>query len=236
MSFRNFDVYKQMSMDELRSRSINNLKKGYSPVVIEGRIIANSWWGKKWCENLENYADYSNRIARGKRYVRSGAVIDLKITEGEITALVQGSGRYPYKVLIDIKPLSKKKQKEIIKLAQNKIENIESLVEGEFPQDLANIFLNSETGLFPSPREIKINCNCPDWANLCKHATAVLYGIGAKLDEDPLMFFLLRSIDFNLFLKKTIEEKTQLMQKNIKKKNPRLIPKDLAEDLFGFEF
>ncbi len=236
MSFYGFEKYRQMSIEELRERSINNLKKGYSPVVIDGRKIAKSWWGEKWCENLENYADYSNRIARGKRYVRSGAVIDLKIMEGEIVSLVQGSRRKPYKVIIQIKPLTKNKQKEIIKLAKNKIENIESLVDGEFPQELSNVFLNSEIGLFPSPSEININCNCPDWANLCKHATAVLYGIGAKLDEDPLMFFLLRSIDFNIFLKRTIEEKTELMKKNIKKKNPRLIPKEKAKELFGFEF
>ncbi|MGD1822987.1 MAG: hypothetical protein ACPKM0_09545 [Pleomorphochaeta sp.] len=231
-----FYNYKQISIDELRKKSRESLKLGYSPVVIDGRKIAKTWWGEKWCENLENYADFSNRIQRGKRYVRSGAVIDLKIEEGFISALVQGSRRKPYKVLIEIFPLSKKKQKDILNVAQNKIENIESLVEGEFPEELSNLFLNSDTGLFPSPNEIKINCNCPDWAVLCKHATAVLYGIGAKLDENPLMFFLLRSIDFNQFLQRSIEEKKQLMIKNIENENKRLIPKDLAKDLFGFEF
>jgi len=225
-----------MSIEELRQKSRESLKLGYSPVNIEGRKIAKTWWGEKWCENLENYADFSNRIQRGKRYVRSGAVIDLKIEEGFISALVQGSRRKPYKVLIEIEPLSSVKKIEILKLVQNKIENIESLIEGEFPQELSNVFLNSQTGLFPAPREIMINCNCPDRAVLCKHATAVLYGIAAKLDENPLMFFLLRSVDFNLFLKRTVEEKTKLMIQNIDKQNKRVIPKNKARDLFGFDF
>lgn len=231
-----FSRYNQMTIEELREKSQNSHKKGYSPVIIKGRNIAQTWWGQKWCENLENYADYDNRLQRGKRYVKSGAVIDLKIEEGFITALVQGSRKKPYKVMIEIQPLSKKKQKEILEIARNKIENIESLVSSEFPDDLAIAFLNSNNGLFPSPNEIDIKCNCPDWAYLCKHATAVLYGIGAKLDENPLMFFLLRSIDFSAFLKKTINEKTDLMLKNINKNNERLIPKERAKELFGFDY
>ncbi len=232
----NFNNFSQMTIEQLRAKSQSSHKKGYSPVIIEGRIIAQTWWGQKWCENLENYADYENRIQRGKRYVKSGAVIDLVIEEGLIKALVQGSSSRPYKVVIKIDPLSDSKKKEILELAKNKIENMESLITGEFPLDLAEVFLNSETGLFPNPDEIEINCNCPDWAYLCKHAAAVLYGIGAKLDENPLMFFLLRSVDFNLFLKKTIDEKIDLMLKNIHTSDERIIPNEEAKQLFGFDF
>lgn len=231
-----FSNFKQISMQELKEKSLLNQKKGYSPVVIEGRKISKTWWGQMWCQNLERYADYENRIQRGKRYVRSGAVIDLVIEEGLIKALVQGTGRRPYKVEIKIKPFTKKKQNEILEVAKNKIDSLESLVIGEFPEELSQVFLSSETGLFPTPKEISINCSCPDWAYLCKHAAAVLYGVGARLDEEPLMFFLLRSIDFNLFLKKTIAEKTDLMFKNIDKTNDRLIPKDIAKKLFGYDF
>lgn len=231
-----FNKFSQMTIEELREKSSRNYKKGYSPIILSGKKISQTWWGKKWCDNLESYADYSNRIQRGKRYVRSGAVIDLKIEEGFINALVQGSRKKPYKVVIEIDPLSDIKKQEIFEKAQNKIENIEELLSGGFPEDLAQVFLNSETGLFPSPNEIFINCNCPDWANLCKHSAAVLYGVGAKLDENPLMFFLLRSVDFNLFIKKTIKEKTNLMLKNIHKNKDRVIPKDIAKELFGFDF
>jgi uncharacterized Zn finger protein len=231
---RYFEHYSQMNMDELRLKSKRNNKKGYSPICIDGKKIAKTWWGEKWCENLENYADYDSRLGRGKRYVRSGAVIDLQIKEGSIDALVQGSSNRPYKVNIKIAPLSDTRRKEIIEIATNKIDNLDSLASGDFPLDLSEAFLNPHQGLFPSSDEISINCNCPDWAVMCKHAAAVLYGVGAKLDEDPLMFFLLRSIDFNLFIKKSIEEKTNLMFKNLKKENPRLIPHDKARELFGF--
>lgn len=231
---RYFEHYSQMNMEDLRLKSQRNNKKGYNAVHIDGKKIAKTWWGEKWCENLENYADYDSRLGRGKRYVRSGAVIDLKIKEGSIDALVQGSGIKPYKVSIKIAQLSENKKKEILEIATNKIDNLDSLASGDFPIDLAETFLNPYQGIFPSPDEITINCNCPDWAVMCKHAAAVLYGVGAKLDEDPLMFFLLRSIDFNLFIKKSIEEKQNLMFKNLKKENPRLIPRDKAKVFFGF--
>jgi uncharacterized Zn finger protein len=232
MSFY-YENYSQMTMAELKAKSKQNNKKGYSPVILETRKIATTWWGEKWCENLENYADYASRIQRGKRYVRSGTVIDLKIEEGLIKGLVQGSRSKPYKVIIKIKALSAERKNEILEIATSKIDNLESLLSGEFPEELSEVFLNPYHGLFPSPDEISINCNCPDWAVLCKHAAAVLYGVGARLDENPLMFFLLRSMDFNLFIKKTIEEKTDLMFKNIGKNSERLIPADIAKNLFG---
>ena len=221
-------------MEELKRKSKQSSKKGYNPVIIEDRKIAKTWWGKKWCENLENYADYSSRIGRGKRYVRSGTVIDLKIEEGIIKGLVQGSRIKPYKVIINIKPLSKERKDEILEIATSQIDNLDSLMSGEFPEELSDVFLNPYHGLFPSPDEISINCNCPDWAVMCKHAAAVLYGVGARLDENPLMFFLLRSMDFNLFIKKSIEEKTDLMFKNIGANKQRLIPEEIAKNLFGF--
>src|SRR6202048_743999 len=71
-------------------------KKGQtvSPVVIEGRTIVKTFWGKAWCENLERYSDFANRLPRGRTYVRNGSVIDLQITPGEIKAMVSGSEIY----------------------------------------------------------------------------------------------------------------------------------------------
>src|SRR5439155_16854 len=77
-------------------------KKGQaiSPVVIEGRTIARTFWGEAWCDNLESYSDYENRLPRGRSYVRNGSVVDLQIGPGKVTALVSGSSLY--KVKIDI--------------------------------------------------------------------------------------------------------------------------------------
>src|SRR4051794_16812939 len=78
-------------------------KKGQTitPVVIEGRTIAKTFWGKAWCDNLESYSDYENRLPRGRTYVRNGSVVDLQIKQGKITALVSGSEMYEVAINID---------------------------------------------------------------------------------------------------------------------------------------
>src|SRR4051794_14630839 len=65
-----------------------------SPIVINGSRIAKTFWGKAWCENLERYSDFANRLPRGRTYVRSGCVIDLQISSGLVDALVSGSQIY----------------------------------------------------------------------------------------------------------------------------------------------
>jgi len=167
------------------------------PIVLTGRKISNTFWGKAWCDNVESYQDYSNRLPRGRSYVRSGAVIDLKIAKGAITALVCGSGRTPYKIDITIAPLQSSRWEALKKQCLGRIDSLVSLVQGKLSPDTLALFCDHETGLFPAPSEIKMNCSCPDWAGLCKHLAAVLYGIGARLDTDPKLFFILRGIDEN---------------------------------------
>lgn len=183
------------------------------PVVIDGKL-AKTWWAQAWNRNLESYADYSNRIGRGRSYVRSGAVLDLSIAPGEVRAIVQGSRAKPYDVTVDINPLSKKKWNAITQRCSRKIANLEDLASGRFPQEFIELFTNKGDGLFPSPQEIGFNCSCPDWASMCKHVAAVLYGIGARFDEDPTLFFQLRDIEFSELLKKSVEEKMNSMLKN----------------------
>ncbi len=217
-------------------KQIETLKKKHvdlDPVVIEGRTIAHSWWGKAWNTNLEQYADYSNRIARGRSYVRSGAVIDLKIETGVVKALVQGSERKPYTVEIVIAPLSQKIWESILDVSEHQIGSLAELVEGRFPKDFESLFQSNTSGLFPATKEITFNCTCYDWASMCKHVTAVLYGIGARLDDDPTLFFKLRAIDFEVLLQKTIEEKMQSMLNNADKKSDRVIEDEAVFDLFG---
>lgn len=209
-------------------------KKGkvLEPVVIQGRKIANSWWGQAWCENLEQYADYESRLDRGKRYVRTGAVVDLKIQKGKVLARVQGRRKTPYKVEIRISPLSETRIQDAISKCGKKIENLDRLIKGEFPEELQELFTGND-GLFPSPQEISFQCSCPDWALMCKHVAAVLYGIGSRFDEKPLLFFELRGIEVDRFVDITIANRIDSMLANADVKSERVIQTDDCMQLFG---
>lgn len=214
---------------------VQNSAKEPHPVVITGRTIAESWWGRAWCENLERYADYRNRIGRGKAYVRAGAVIDLQISEGRINALVQGSRKAPYRVGITIKPMSKRRSGQVSKRCGSRIENMEELLSGNFPEDLRDLFQGKD-GLFPKPNEISFTCSCPDWARMCKHVAATLYGVGARLDSSPALFFELRGLDIGKFIDVSLEEKTDRLLKKAKRPSRRIIPEgEHPEKLFGFD-
>ena len=232
-----YDYYPEyVSVAKKRDKAKKQLEKlkkknpNLAPIMTEGRTIARTWWGKAWNKNLENYADYSNRISRGRSYVRNGAVLDLKIDTGVARALVQGSGRNPYEIEINIFPLSGEKWDIILSVCNHKIDSLAELVEGKFPRELEDIFTFKGQGLFPTPKEIKFSCSCPDWAGMCKHVTAALYGIGARFDEDPILFFKLRDIDFQVLLKKTIKQKMQNLLENANKKSSRVLDdKDVLE-------
>ena len=206
-----------------------------SPVIIEGRVIAKKWWGKAWNDNLESYADFSNRLSRGKSYVKNHTVIDLLIKEGVIEALVMGSRAKPYEVRIQINPLNQKKWKSLSQVCNQRIDSLDQLLSGEFPKEFEDIFYDFQYGLFPSQREIWFDCSCPDVASMCKHVAAVLYGVGHRLDEDPMMFFTLRGVDVNELIKQSIESKVDLMLTNARKKSVRTISDSDIKDLFGLE-
>ncbi|MCQ2462975.1 MAG: hypothetical protein MJ177_06170 [Clostridia bacterium] len=241
MSARYWDNgnFSQPEISQLKQNTRNTVakerKKGKQPepVIIEGRKIVNSWWGQKWCDNLEQYADFENRIARGKRYVRAGTVIDLKIEKGRVSARVQGSRKAPYKVEIRISPLSEEKCQSVIARCTRKIESLEELLKGNFPQELKELFTDSDSGLFPAPKEISFMCSCPDWAIMCKHVAAVLYGIGARFDSSPLMFFELRGIDPEKFIDIAIKDRIEKMIDNSQCKSPRIIDFENGNDIFG---
>lgn len=238
MSFYDYDyVHVSVAQKKEKARkSLEQLKRtmpDIEPVVIEGTAIAKTWWGKAWNKNLESYADYSNRIGRGRSYVREGAVLHLKIDSGTINALVQGSTAKPYQVEIGIDPLNEKTWKQITVLCNRRIESLEQLVSGKFPKELENLFTTRQEGLFPAPKEIHFHCSCPDSARLCKHVAAVLYGVGARLDQNPMLLFSLRKMPVDELIKKSIADKMTSMLKNADKKSPRVIGDDQVHDLFG---
>lgn len=203
-----------------------------TPITVTGKKITTSWWGRSWCANLERYADISNRISRGKTYIREGRVIDLRTTEGKIEGLVQGSSRRPYKVDIDIEPLSEERKSEILSKCGNRIENLDSLLSGDIPSDIEDIFV-SDDGLFPDPMDIIFHCSCPDYAYMCKHVSAVLYGVGVRFDEGPMLFFRLRGMEVESLVRKSIDRRLEHMLKNSGAITDRVIPEEDALVLFG---
>lgn len=230
--------FSQPTVTELRRNTLASQKKAQAkgqrlePVIIQGRTIAKSWWGQAWCRNLERYADYASRLERGKRYVKSGTVLDLKIQKGKILAKVQGTRKTPYKVEIRISPLSEEKCETILKKCGRRIDTLEALIAGNFPKELKELFLE-EDGLFPTPREISFTCSCPDWALMCKHVAAALYGVGARLDEQPTLFFELRGIEIGHFVDVALENKVEAMLANAQKPSQRIMDEADLSALFG---
>lgn len=220
------------------AKKLKQLKKknpGIKPVVIEGKAIALSWWGKSWNENLERYADYSNRIGRGRSYVRHGAVLDLQIDSGKVKALVQGSGAKPYSVSVKIKAIDEKIWQNIKTTCGGKLDSLQELLAGKFPKALSEIFMEQGSGLFPSPKDIEFSCSCPDWASMCKHVAATLYGISARLDEDPSLFFKLRKVRMKDLVTEAVKDKTCNLLEKAKKKTERVIAESDLSDVFGID-
>lgn len=204
-----------------------------APVTISGNKIAKTWWGISWNNNLEAYADYANRIGRGRSYVKHGCVLDLIIKEGEINALVHGSGRAPYKVTVTIDAIPETNWQTITETCGHSIDSLEELALGKFPKELDSLFTLKGDGLFPTPKEIKLGCSCPDWAVMCKHVAAVMYGVGARLDEDPTLFFTLRSAPYEALLKQAVENRLELLLENANKQSDRTIDDSQINELFG---
>jgi uncharacterized Zn finger protein len=170
-------------------------KKGESlaPVRIQGRTIARSFWGKAWCDNLERYSDLANRLPRGRTYVRNGSVMHLELGPGTVRALVCGSELY--RISIGIARLSRPRWRALVRECAGQIGSLVELLQGKFSRAVMETLIRRETGLFPSAKEITFECSCPDWAAMCKHVAATLYGVGARLDTEPELFFRLRRVD-----------------------------------------
>jgi uncharacterized Zn finger protein len=170
-------------------------KKGHpvAPVILEGRTIARTFWGKAWCDNLESYRDFDNRLPRGRSYVRNGAVIDLRISALEIKATVSGSSIY--KVTVSVTALAPTLWRSICTDCAGGIDTLVELLQGRFSKGVMERICRQDRGLFPKPSDIRFSCTCPDGASMCKHVAAVLYGVGARLDETPELLFQLRAVD-----------------------------------------
>ena len=166
---------------------------GLSPVAASRRAIANTFWGRAWCGNLERYSDFANRLPRGRSYLRSGSVIDLQISEGKVQAQVVGSRLY--EVVVQVAAVPKRQWKLISADCSGSIDSLVELLQGRLSQAVMERICTPNTGLFPAPKDIQFSCSCPDWAFMCKHIAAALYGVAVRLDEQPELIFTLRRVD-----------------------------------------
>ena len=237
-----WDIYPAyVSVAERRAKAAQKLKKlqksnpAIRPIVIEGSAIARTWWGKSWNRNLERYADYENRIGRGRSYVRHGAVLDLQISSGEVASLVQGSRSQPYAVKINIREMAGGRWDNIKSACAGRLDSLPELLSGKFPQALGEIFTEQGRGLFPAPEEIRFSCSCPDWASMCKHVAAVLYGVGARLDDEPGLFFTLRGVNVHDLISEAVADKTRDLLRKAEKKSRRLLGEANLAEVFGID-
>ena len=237
--YSSYPAYVSVGEKKLKAaKKLKELQKrnpGIKPIIIEGNTIASSWWGKAWNRNLERYADYSNRIGRGRSYLRNGAVLDLQIEPGNVKSLVQGSTSTPYSVEVKIDSIKKTVWENIKNACKGKLDSLSELLTGKFPKQLDVIFTEEGVGLFPLPGEIKFDCSCPDGASMCKHVAATLYGVGTRLDEEPNLFFKLRKVDVNVLITETIKDKTGELIKKAGKKSSRVIDDSDLSSVFGIE-
>jgi uncharacterized Zn finger protein len=216
------------------AREVKKLEKNgrtVSPVAIDGNKIATTFWGKAWCDNLESYSDFANRLPRGRSYVRHGSVCDLQVKPGRVSALVCGTELY--EIAIKIKPLPAETWQAIKAQCAGQIGSLIELLQGKLSKSVMEVVTRRDGGLFPKPREMDMDCSCPDWAGLCKHLAAVLYGVGNRLDHQPELLFTLRQVD-HLELIAGAGEATVAAGKAKGKGGRRIAASDLA-DVFGVD-
>jgi len=213
------------------AREARRFSKGgqaLSPVAIDGRTIARSFWGKAWCENLESYRDYESRLPRGRSYVRNGSVLDLKVASGKIAALV--SGTEIYQVAITIKHLTPNHWRRIKTQCAGNVGSVIELLEGRLSERVMQVVTHRGEGLFPKPAEIQMDCSCPDWATMCKHVAAVMYGVGARLDQQPELLFTLRNVDHADLISQAVD-----LAASRKTSSRKVLADEALGDVFGIE-
>ena len=202
------------------------LKGKANPVTPEGRKITKTFWGDAWCENLETYSDFENRMPRGRTYIRNGSVVHLEIDKGVIKSYVAGSDTY--QIVVKIDPLAPERWKVVKKKCSGEIGSVVELLQGKLSKHVLGIVTDKKEGLFPSPKEIKLDCSCPDWATMCKHVAATLYGVGVLLDRSPELFFKLRGVDHLELIDSSVSIATG-------KKDSETLDEGSLEDIFGVE-
>jgi uncharacterized Zn finger protein len=213
------------------AKLVRKSKRTPEPVHLthRRRQITTTFWGTAWCQNLERYSDFANRLPRGRTYLRNGSVVDLAIAKGTVRAYVAGSELYT--VEIAIAPMAKPRWRTVVGRCTGRIGSLVGLLRGELSADVLAVLSDAKDGLFPEPKEIQLDCSCPDWAGVCKHVAAVLYGVGTRLDEKPELFFVLRQVDQNELLASA----TSGAVSRARGGSPKRVASDKLADVFGID-
>ncbi len=200
------------------------------PIVIEGRTIARTFWGKAWCDHLEQHCDFENRLPRGRTYVRNGSVVHLAVGEGRIDALVQGSSMYEVK--LEIVALTKARWTSVVGECSGQIDSLVELLRGELSDGVMRVVTHPAQGLFPTTKQLAMSCSCPDGAVMCKHVAATLYGVGARLDASPDLLFRLRRVDPTDLIAKSVATRRPATTAG---KGTKVLSKNKLADVFGID-
>ncbi|MCA9067324.1 MAG: SWIM zinc finger family protein, partial [Planctomycetaceae bacterium] len=236
MAFDYYGFRPYVSVAERKARARREMtkleKKGrkIEPIKIEGRKITRTFWGQAWCDHLESFSDFANRLPRGRSYVRNGSVCHLAITKGHIEAIVSGSELY--NVTVEISTLPPKKWTALKKQCTGQIGSLLELLSGELSDNLMQVVTDRNKGLFPLPGEIEMTCDCPDWAGMCKHIAAVLYGVGARLDRSPGLLFELRGVDVEELIATDTET---ALDTNLHLPDSKQLASENLSDIFGID-
>jgi uncharacterized Zn finger protein len=240
MSRYNYGWSHYVSVAERRAKASKKMeqlrKKGVDiqPVVIEGRLIAKSFWGKAWCAHLDSFGDYSNRLPRGRTYVRNGSVCHLDVGKGKVEAIVSGSSLYT--VTMSIQTLTRSKWEVVKNRCKGGIGSLLELLQGRLSDEIMGVVTDRNDGLFPGPREIQYQCTCPDYAGMCKHIAAVVYGIGARLDSRPELLFILRGVDHEELIDADAAVSAAIATDGQGTSRRRRLATGSLDDVFGVEF
>lgn len=214
-------------MDKLRKKGVD-----IQPVEISGRTIARSFWGEGWCDHMESFGDYANRLPRGRTYARNGSICHLAVGKGAIEAIVSGSELYNIKITVGA--LAEPSWAAVKQRCTGKIGSLLELLQGRLSDEIMAVVTDRKNGLFPQPGEIKYKCDCPDSAGMCKHIAAAFYGIGARLDERPELLFLLRGVDHEQLISAGADT-TEITTGGSRRNRRRTLAGDSLEDVFGVE-
>ena len=186
-------------VDAQRARVVSEMNRlvasgvEVQPVELRGRTLARSFWGRRWCEHVESFSEYAARLAQGRACLRNGSVCHLSMESGGVDAMVIGSALHH--VTIRVRRLEAAAWMAMRTACAGRVESVVELREGRVPDDVAEVVTDRGSGLFPQPGDIVASCDCGAGTTLCKHAAAVLWGIGSRLDERPELLFRLRGVD-----------------------------------------
>lgn len=220
-----------------RSAPRKTTRRGAQPetytIAITGNKLTRNWWGMAWQNKILSYSDYANRLPRARSYVRTGKVQAITVMPNCVTATVQGSRSDDYTVTITIDPLSKKAKDQLTALFKEHISSMHELLTGAFPKSFADELLGGTHPLFPTPNQLHLQCTCPDWACVCKHIGAVLYGIGIAFDSDPSLFFKLRNLKLDKLVQSSIDEHLDSYLEKAALKSTRHIDESAITSIFG---